>query len=622
METIALGAPVNVTETPRHDLTGEAGKLTGTPFWLDLDPDPIYAVLHAPACAEHAHSAVLILPTFGWDNECSYRVRRDWATRLAQAGIWAARIDFPGTEDSVGSPLTPGRVSSWIEATSSAAQWLRRQSGCERVTVIGIGLGGLIGYEAAAAGATIDDLILWGVRASGRAYARELRAYAAFARTESEPLPEPARPDGALGIGGHVLAAETAESLSLIDLSRTALPHPQLRRVLLIGRDAHGVDAKLVDHLRSAGVSLSVIESDDYHRLVAPPELGERPEKTISASISWLLDGSASHDQVPHAYPAQVPEVTSVVEFDFAGMPVRERIIEFETSAGRLVGICSEPVDAPDAPFCLVTVNAGALRHTGPNRLFVEVTRRAAASGIPAVRLDLPGLGDSDGTTVRTFERKTEDDAPVLLVMQEVYDEVERIGIAHRFVPSGLCLGGYFPIRILRSDPRSIGSISVNAPAFRWTHAQRKQLLRKVMLYAGPDVVTSKPKRSWLTRLLQPLSRPIAGRLRAADRYARRHLAESDLLWRLAHRGEIADHLRSLAEFGRIGAPILLLFSEGETMLRILEQPKIAAKLREWPNIQVERVPTRDHLLRPLSSQDAVIDRYSQALLDLREEIK
>ncbi len=619
---------MNVTEKPRQDLTGSAGKLTGTPFWLGLDPEPIYAVLHAPSSPEQARSAVLILPTFGWDNDCSYRARRDWATRLAESGVWAARIDFPGTEDSVGSPLAAHRVRSWIEATSSAAQWLRNQSGCERVTVIGIGLGGLIGYQAAAAGAMIDDLILWGVRASGRAYTRELRAYAAFATTESDGYPEPARADGSLGIGGHLLSTETSESLSLLDLTRTALPYSPLRRVLLIGRDAHGVDPKLAEHLRAAGVPTTVIDSDDYRGLVAPPELRQTPDKTISASIEWLFaPGASDVDPIPHEFsPAHMPDVTTVVEFDFDGAPVRERIVEFETSAGRLVGICSEPADAvdgleaADAPYCLVTVNAGALRHTGPNRLFVEVNRRAAASGIPSLRLDLPGLGDSDGAMAKTFERRNEDDAPVLGVLAEVYDQLESMGVAHRFVPSGLCLGGYFPIRMLLRDSRSIGSISVNAPAFRWTNAQRKQLLRKVMLYAAPDVVA--PKRSRLPRPLRALSRIITDNLRAADRRARRHLAEVDLLWRLEHRREIADHLRSIEEFGRTGAPILLLFSEGETMLRILEQSKIAAKLREWPNIQVERVPTRDHLLRPLSSQDAVIDRYSQALLDLREEIK
>jgi hypothetical protein len=99
-------------------------------------------------------------------------------------------------------------------------------------------------------------------------------------------------------------------------------------------------------------------------------------------------------------------------------------------------------------------------------------------------------------------------------------------------------------------------------------------------------------------------------RLHAADRYARLHLAEVESLWRLEHRAEIADHGRAIDEFGKTGAPMLLLFSEGETMLRILEQP----------NIKVERLPTRDHLVRPLRIQDAVLDRYSQALVELRAQ--
>jgi len=489
---------------PAH-IGADSGSVTGKPFWLELAHDHVYGVLHTPRSAGPARVAVLILPTFGWDSDCSYRARRDWATGLAESGVAVARIDFPGTENSGGSPLDPNRVRSWIDATISAAHWLRQQSGCERLVAIGIGLGGLIAYQAVAGDAEIDDLVLWGVRASGRAYLRELRAYAAVVAGGIDDTESSERAGGAIGIGGHAMSAETVEDLSAIDLSKVPLPQARLRRVLLLGRDAHGVDEKLRRHLADSGATVTVIEADDYYRLVAPPELGLAPTKTIAASIDWLLGSSSANIEPLRHLPAPpVPEAVDAVEFEYGGVSIRERLAEIETTAGRLVGIVSEPPPgSARASYCLVVLNSGALRHTGPNRIFVELARRATASGVPTMRFDLPGLGDSDGISVRTYERTAEHDADSLAIVAEIYDHLQRLRVADRFVATGLCLGGYLPIRAVLEDGRSIGAISANPPAFRWTDAQQKRLIRELVAFAGPEHVKAQKARDRLPRVLR-----------------------------------------------------------------------------------------------------------------------
>jgi alpha-beta hydrolase superfamily lysophospholipase len=593
------------------------GVITGKPFWLSTGPEPIYGVLHTPPPGERARVAALILPAFGWDNDSSYRQRRDWATALAAAGVIAARIDFPGTEDSVGSPLSPGRVRSWLDATGSASNWLRQLSGCERLVVVGIGLGGLIACQAAAEDAAIDDLVLWGVRAGGRAYMRELRAYAAVVAGEIGDTE--VRADGAIGIGGHAMSSETADALSAINLTEIELPQARLRRVLLIGRDDHGVDEKLRRHLEESGAAVTVLEADDYHCLMTTPELALTPTKTISASIEWLLDGSASElGCIGHVPTAEIPTVLDSVEFECDGAAIRERIVELPTPAGRLVGIISERADGARAPYCLVTLNTAALRHTGPNRIFVEIARRAAAIGVPTARFDLPGFGDSDGKAARTIERTAESDAGSFAALRAIYDHLEQLGVANRFVTSGICIGGYLASRAVLADTRVIGSITVNVSAFKWGRLQREQQRRWARWVIGQEVVVNEQVR---LRMPPPI-RKIVDRLvhiRYVMEYsARTRLVGFDLLWGIAYRREIAKIAKALDELGDTGARAFLMFTEEEVILRFLAQPRVAARLQRWRNLDVTMLPSRDHMVRPLWLQELLFDRVCLLLRELR----
>jgi alpha-beta hydrolase superfamily lysophospholipase len=581
-----------------------------------VQPEPVYGVLHSPEEQARTRLAALILPTFGWDSDCSYRARRAWATKLAESGLIVARIDFPGTENSVGSPLARGRVQSWVDATATAARWLRERSDCDRLVAIGVGLGGLIAYQAVCEAAPIDDLVLWATRASGRAYLRELRAYATATSDENIDTADAVRADGAIGIGGHIMSAETGESLRAMKIAGVPLPHARLRRVLLLGRDAHGIDSKLRDHLADSGAMLTALESDDYHELMALPELRLMPTKTIAASIDWIHDPSAAHiDPIPHATEPSSANVAGAVDFEFDGAPLRERISELHTPEGRLVGIISEPAAAERAPYCLVVVNAGELRHTGPNRIFVEMARRAAAMGVPMARFDLPGIGDSDGNPVRTFERTVENDADSLAVLEQLNDHLQRLGVADRFVPVGLCLGGYLAMHTALTDERSVGAICINPPTFRWTSVQQNTL-RRGLAAVAPEAMTPAGGKH-VPQLLEPLAAWAERTLRSVNLRARRQLAHSRILWRLTHHRGIVDACATLDQFAGGHVRLLLLLSEDETLLRLLEQPKLAAKLRRCSNIEVERLPTHDHVLRSLWSQEKALERVGVALAEL-----
>ncbi|HEX3617418.1 MAG TPA: hypothetical protein VHU61_12815, partial [Solirubrobacteraceae bacterium] len=615
---------VTTTTTGGTELA-PTGALTGEPRWLALEPEPIYAVLHTPEIGALSERAALLLPTFGWDDECAYRRRRDWATQLASRGITAARFDFPGRENSVGSPLAPGRARSWVEATVEAARWLRRSSGAQRLTVIGVGIGGLIAYQAAVADAAIDDLVLWGVRSSGRAHVRELRAYAAVTAGADER--DSSRSDGAIGIGGHIMSSETAADLSSVDLTRLALPDADRRRVLLIGRDAHGIDVKLDEHLARSRAELTRLQTDEYHSLNSPADLGLQPVKTLAATVEWIAAAAttaapADVELGAHGEPDAAGELgavgtateTGTIAFERDGVLIRERLTALETPTGVLRGIICEPAAATASSCCLVTVNSGALRHTGPNRMFVELARSAAASGITAARFDLPGLGDSDGTAIRSFERTDADDRSSLAVIKAIYDHLERLGPAQTFVAAGFSLAGYLTVRVATTDPRVKAALCVNPTGFVWTDKQRKRVLKDLIAAAGADSLRAEPQPRRLPRPLWPLADAAKRLGRALDAHLRRRLAHSDFLWRIEHRRELAGLDLRLDELAVAGTKMLLLLSEDEQLLRMLERPAPAAKLAHSTAITVARLPNPDHLLRPLWIQEIVIKRFVAAL--------
>ncbi|MGH2885251.1 MAG: alpha/beta fold hydrolase, partial [Solirubrobacteraceae bacterium] len=219
----------------------------GRARWLALHPHPVLAFLYPAADGAAARStAVLFCPAFGWEEMCAYRGRRVWAQSLAQAGFPAATFSLPGCGDSGGSPRDPGLLDIWTASVSETAGWLAAATDAERVCAIGIGLGGILACRALAAGAPIDDLILWGVPARGRTWLRELRAYA---RIIGSRHPE----DHQAGIDsdddheytGFLLSADTARGLEELRLTELELPRRPDRRVLLLGRDGSAPDRAL-----------------------------------------------------------------------------------------------------------------------------------------------------------------------------------------------------------------------------------------------------------------------------------------------------------------------------------------------------------------------------------------
>ncbi len=256
----------------------------------------------------------------------------------------------------------------------------------------------MLAYRALAAGAPIDDLILWAVPGRGRAWLHEQRAYARMvaSRRPEDHRPE-ADPEGEQEYIGFLLGAETERAIEDLRLNQLEVGDLEDRRVLLFGRDGLAPDKRLREHLEQGGAAVSVEDTDDYSTLMLHPQEARAPEATIARTIAWLSEAGAPRPAGDGRSGGATALERSSIVLPWNGQAIRETPLSFEGPRGEIFGVLSESAELEPAPVCAVWLSGGALRHTGPNRAWVEAARRWAARGVRTVRVDLPSIGDSEG---------------------------------------------------------------------------------------------------------------------------------------------------------------------------------------------------------------------------------
>lgn len=135
-------------------------------------------------------------------------------------------------------------------------------------------------------------------------------------------------------------------------------------------------------------------------------------------------------------------------------MSVAERALQFAAGGDMLMGVLSPGQHASEIGLLIVV--GGPQYRAGSHRQFVTLARHVAGAGIPALRFDVRGMGDSDGKQ-RSFEA-LDDDISAALAVFEQHTGVRRI------VLFGLCDGASAALlHVARAgDPRVAGLVLLN----------------------------------------------------------------------------------------------------------------------------------------------------------------
>jgi dienelactone hydrolase len=592
-------------------------------IYLDGASEPAFAVFHRPAGDAMRDTAVVFCPPFGWDETCSYRPLREWAGRLAAAGYPCLRLSFTGTGDSGGSPRDASLVSEWTAAVEAAGRWVKDASSCRRVVVVGIGLGGVVAYLAAGAGAAIDDLVLWGTPARARALVRQLRAFSKLEESQvfAGPEPPPPLPPGELEAGGFLLSAETSHDLERIDLTEVTLPTASARRVLLLERDGIAPDARLKEHLDAAGIEVTVAAGRGYAAMTSHPQRAIPPRGVIARVAAWLDEASTPTPSA--AGPAALPAgARSSAEIEIGGTHVKETPLAVPQPFGNLAGVLTEPLGQREPGMCVVLVNAGAVRSIGPNRMWVELARRWAARGVTTFRLDVEGIGDADGDTAPYADDEQLYVGELVPQVLAALDVLQRRGLGDRFVLAGLCGGAYWCFHAALTDPRVSAALMLNPRRLFW----------------DPDVA---PARDFRYLMVNRTPRQLLARALNPATWLKIHVEASGarvralVLWILAApkrallnhalRGPSGAAGRSEFDeaFDRLqaaGKRVMVMFSGDEPLHFELVRSGQMAELERRDNVTLESVTVRDHTCRPISAQrdvHAILDRALELELEL-----
>jgi hypothetical protein len=525
--------------------------------------DGMHCVLHEA----DGPVSVLLCPPLAWDEIASARPRYALAERLAAAGRPTLRFDLPGTGDSAGSWEDPELVRAWIGGVGAAACFLAATG--SRVVAVGIGGAGLLVLAALADGAPIDDAVLWGTPATGKAAVRELRAFArleAAAIVDAGAPPGPAPPEGMLAPGGLPLAPRTLAALSELDAAGAA---PE--RALLLGRDGIAPDAALVEALAARGSAVETADGAGYGALTDLPATARLADASVAVVERWLAAAPPAAGRRPDA-----PVVADALDLG--------AVLERPFAAAGAAGVLAEPT-GPRRGLTAVLLNAGAIRRVGPSRFWVDLARRWAAEGVPTLRLDLEGIGDAAGPVDRYG---VDADFYTDGFVAQVRRALDELGEGP-FLVGGLCSGAWWAFRAAVDDERIASALMVNSRVLVWDDA----------LGARRDA--SAVRR----RLFEPATwrRVLRGELAVRPlRILRGLVARAPA----AAPDEGAAALRRLAARG---TRVELVFCAGEPLreeLRALEPFP--------PNVELQELPGRDHLFRPLWMHEHLLDAADRAL--------
>lgn len=286
-----------------------------------------------------------------------------------------------------------------------------------------------------------------------------------------------------------------------------------------------------------------------------------------------------------------------------------ERTIVFGPNAC-LVGTLCLPTEDDDQPASvgLVLFNAGVLGRIGPHRLNVRMARALARRGVPSIRFDLSGMGDSQRSREGLpFEAQAEQD------LRRAVDELCLAAGVSKVALFGFCSGGRYAYRLAPKHDKVVGVIMHDTYAHPTWRSRVQKYGHRIQHYGLSTVLGG-----WVLRGPGKLLKAITG---GASRSASRARAvEADLSDSFALEPTRQQFAQRIGELHARGVKVGLIYSGEGEIYNYPDQHLDAYKGLGIDGLYTcDYLPHMDHNAMSMDVQKAFIGLVERWLLDLSQ---
>jgi hypothetical protein len=319
-----------------------------------------------------------------------------------------------------------------------------------------------------------------------------------------------------------------------------------------------------------------------------------------------------------------------------AGRLMPSRIVTLRNPHGHAVHCILEEPDggAAGAPFAALLLCSGVKTRVAPHRLYRKLAATFVGRGIPVLRVDFAGLGDSEGEwpdpSLDSIYGLTERGHCVDDV-RSAFDWLEANCGIRRFIAGGLCGAAVTALHVAPEDPRLAGLYAIGLPAtYLGSGAKQELTARELRLYRMRYLRKLVEPSSWLRflslksdyRLMLRMAGEVLGlRKRAAPaRNAAAGTAPRDL------NPYVPRGLFSMLGAGR---PALVMFGEDDPLRYSFEERFMQA---HWSALEKHKalfsyavIPGANHILGEpgaVSEANRVTGLWLDALLAAQPECR
>ncbi len=594
-------------------------------LYFDSGTQRLFGWLHRADAATGGVGLVICKP-FGYESICAHRSLRSFAEASAAAGIPALRFDYLGTGDSADIEPRADQLAAWTRDVVAAVAELQRQTGVERVCLLGVRLGALLATLAARECQAVVGLALISPVISGRRYVREMRTtrLASMGMHNPEASTNAGADDGSMEVSGFLFSAATLASLASVDLKSDAAPS---QKMLIVDGSSMPVARAWATQLQEAGVPMrySVLPGL-IEMLMTAPQLAAVPKEMIAATCDWLGEvRSAAPAGAGGAAPApaQAAVTQQLLLLSDEGTSreasVTERPVWFGTDVA-LFGIVTEPRPSDNRRRAIILLNAGADFHIGASGIYVGLARYWATLGFLVLRMDFAGIGDSATRPGRAdqevFPPAAVDDMRAALEWMSAHHEIRD------FTLCGVCSGAYHALRGAAAALPVNRVMLVNPQNFFWkegmtiTGMQVAELVTNVSVYRQRFFFADTWKRLLtgdinVGYVIMLYLRRALLTLESAGREAARRLRirlPSDLGW-------------ELEEIAARGIDVVFVFSRGEPGVGLLKLQGGSSVGRLGEQCRVHIIDNADHVFSKAAPRAVLRKILSDELFSATERV-